>query len=73
VRLLAVEGLRVSFETPDGTLEAVRGLAFHVDQGETLGVVGESGAGKSVALQAVVGLVPGASVSGVARFWAKIS
>jgi ABC-type dipeptide/oligopeptide/nickel transport system ATPase component len=68
VRLLAVEGLRVSFETPDGTLEAVRGLAFHVDQGETLGVVGESGAGKSVALQAVVGLVPGASVSGVARF-----
>jgi oligopeptide/dipeptide ABC transporter ATP-binding protein len=68
VRLLEVEQLRVSFETADGTLEAVRGLAFHVDQGETLGLVGESGAGKSVALQAIVGLVPGASVSGVARF-----
>jgi oligopeptide/dipeptide ABC transporter ATP-binding protein len=68
VRLLEVERLRVSFETPDGSLEAVRGLDFHVDQGETLGVVGESGAGKSAALQAIVGLVPGAAVSGVARF-----
>jgi oligopeptide/dipeptide ABC transporter ATP-binding protein len=58
----------VSFSTPDGTLEAVRGLTFHVEQGETLGVVGESGAGKSVALQAIVGLAPGATVSGVARF-----
>jgi peptide/nickel transport system ATP-binding protein len=68
VRLLEVEQLRVSFETPDGTLEAVRGLTFHVERGETLGVVGESGAGKSVALQAIVGLATGATVSGVARF-----
>jgi oligopeptide/dipeptide ABC transporter ATP-binding protein len=68
VHLLDVEELRVSFDTPDGVLEAVRGLSFHVDKGETLGLVGESGAGKSVAMQAVLGLLDGAKVSGSARF-----
>ncbi len=67
MHLLDVEGLRVSFATPDGVLEAVRGLSFHIDKGETLGLVGESGAGKSVAMQAVLGLLDNAKVSGSAR------
>ena len=68
MHLLEVERLRVAFDTPDGVLEAVRGLSLHVDAGETLGLVGESGAGKSVALQAVMGLLERAEVSGSARF-----
>lgn len=68
MHLLEVEQLRVSFASPDGIVEAVRGLSFQVDKGETLGIVGESGAGKSVAMQAVTGLVSNARVSGSAKF-----
>ncbi len=68
MHLLDVEELRVSFVTRDGVLEAVRGLSFQVDKGETLGLVGESGAGKSVAMQAMLGLLDNAKVSGSARF-----
>jgi peptide/nickel transport system ATP-binding protein len=68
VPLLEVEQLAVAFGPMDRPLEAVRGLSFHVDKGETLGIVGESGAGKSVAMQAVVGLLRDARVSGSARF-----
>jgi peptide/nickel transport system ATP-binding protein len=67
-RLLAVEDLSVSFLTPDGVLEAVRGVSFGVDRGKTLGIVGESGSGKSVATQTIVGLTRGAHVSGRALF-----
>ena len=66
--LLEVEQLAVSFTTPDGVVEAVRGISFVVDSGMTLGVVGESGSGKSVATQTMVGLTRGADVSGSARF-----
>jgi peptide/nickel transport system ATP-binding protein len=66
--LLDVEDLHVSFDTADGTLNAVRGVSFTVGKGQTLGIVGESGSGKSVTAQALLGLVPGADVSGQAWF-----
>jgi oligopeptide/dipeptide ABC transporter ATP-binding protein len=66
--LLEVRDLRVSFPTPAGTVEAVRGLSFDVDRGTTLAIVGESGSGKSVATQTITGLTRGARVSGSARF-----
>ena len=66
--LLEVRDLRVAFNTPDGVLEAVRGLSFDVDRGTTLAIVGESGSGKSVATQTITGLTTGARVTGSARF-----
>jgi peptide/nickel transport system ATP-binding protein len=68
VALLEVNDLRVSFRTPDGIVQAVRGLSFDVDAGKTLGIVGESGSGKSVSTQTIMGLVRGARVSGTALF-----
>ncbi len=58
----------MSFATEDGELEAVRGLSFSLDAGQTLAIVGESGSGKSVATQTMVGLTAGARISGTARF-----
>ncbi|CAN5191458.1 ABC transporter ATP-binding protein [soil metagenome] len=66
--LLEVRDLVVSFDTPDGVVEAVRGLSFDVLRGRTLGIVGESGSGKSVSTQSIIGLVRGARVGGHARF-----
>jgi len=58
-RLLDVDDLRVQFETQRGTIHAVNGISFHVDTGETLGIVGESGCGKSVTSLALMGILPG--------------
>jgi len=66
--LLDVRDLRVTFQSPDGVLEAVRGVSFSVQPGAVLGIVGESGSGKSVSTQTIVGLTRGARVSGSARF-----
>jgi len=68
VALLEVDDLHVSFPTPDGVVQAVRGLSFSVDSGQTLGIVGESGSGKSVSTQTIMGLTRGARVQGQALF-----
>jgi len=57
-RLLSIENLEVSFHTYAGEIHAVRGVSFHVDKGETLAIVGESGCGKSVSMQTIMGLLP---------------
>jgi len=56
--LLRVEGLRVEFALSRGVLRAVDGASFEVQPGEALGIVGESGSGKTMALRALVGLLP---------------
>jgi peptide/nickel transport system ATP-binding protein len=66
--LLEVDDLTVSFNTPDGLVQAVRKISFTVDAGQTLGIVGESGSGKSVSTQTIMGLTRGARISGTARF-----
>ena len=56
--LLEVNNLNVRFPTEDGVVHAVRDVSFTVDRGEVLGVVGESGCGKSVTNLAMMGLLP---------------
>jgi peptide/nickel transport system ATP-binding protein len=56
--LLEIRNLGVRFDTPRGLVRAVRDLDLHIDRGETLALVGESGCGKSVTAHAINGLVP---------------
>jgi len=70
-RLLTIEDLRIYFHILAGTVRAVDGVSFHIDQGETLGVVGESGCGKSVtalSLLQLIAMPPGRLVGGRAEF-----
>ena len=69
--LLEVNDLAVSFHTRQGVVRAVDSVSFHVDAGETLGIVGESGCGKSVTCYSLLGLIqqpPGRIERGSALF-----
>ena len=67
--MLEVSDLRVSLPTSRGPASALRGISFGLARGETLGVIGESGCGKSMTALALMGLLPsGATVAGSIRF-----
>jgi peptide/nickel transport system ATP-binding protein len=69
--ILEVEDLRTQFFTLDGVVRAVDGVSFELRKGETLGIVGESGCGKSVTALSIVRLIPkdlGRIVGGSVRF-----
>jgi peptide/nickel transport system ATP-binding protein len=68
--LLEVENLQTHFGTPDGVVRAVEGLSFHIDAGETLAIVGESGCGKSVTSMSILRLIqtPPGKIAGAIRF-----
>jgi oligopeptide/dipeptide ABC transporter ATP-binding protein len=68
--LFEIEDLKVEFATYGGIVQAVRGVSFAVRPGQTLAIVGESGCGKSVTVQSVMGLIPmppGRITGGAAR------
>lgn len=56
--LLSIENLETCFRTPEGTVHAVNGVSLALERGEILGIVGESGCGKSVTMLSVLGLIP---------------
>ncbi|MBP1852450.1 ABC transporter ATP-binding protein [Rhizobium halophytocola] len=67
--VLSVQDLKVNFETPDGEVNAVKGVSFDVKKGETLAIVGESGSGKSQTMMAIMGLLAkNGATTGSARY-----
>src|SRR6201986_3105608 len=71
--LLEVKNLRTQFRTRAGVVRAVDGVSFHLDSGELLGLVGESGCGKSITALSVMRLIapPGKIASGEILFDGK--
>ena len=59
---LQVKNLKISFKTSNGKVQAVRGINFDLNKGETLAIVGESGSGKSVTSKAILGILAGNSI-----------
>ncbi len=57
-RVLEVKDLATQFKTRDGTVHAVNGVSFELEEGETLGIVGESGCGKSVTMLSMLAADP---------------
>ncbi|NIN65026.1 MAG: ATP-binding cassette domain-containing protein, partial [Anaerolineae bacterium] len=57
-KVLEVKNLATRFHTQDGVVHAVNGVSFDTEEGETLGIVGESGCGKSVSVLSVMRLLP---------------
>ena len=68
--LLEVENLQTHFATPGGIVRAVEGISFHVDSGETVAIVGESGCGKSVTSMSILRLIqePPGKIKGSIKF-----
>ncbi len=72
--LLKVDDLKTYFFTEEGVVKAVDGVTFHVEHGEILGLVGESGCGKTVSALSILRLIPippGKIVSGSVHFEGK--
>jgi peptide/nickel transport system ATP-binding protein len=69
VPLLDIDDLGIRLQTPRGAADAVRGVSFSLERGQTLGLIGESGCGKSITAMAIMGLLPeNAQVRGSIRF-----
>jgi len=72
--LLEVDELQVEFRTRDGAAKAINGVSFELHEGETLAILGESGSGKSVTAQAIMGILdspPGFITGGEVRYCGK--
>jgi len=70
-QILNVQGLETQFRTDEGTVHAINGVSFTINEGETVGIVGESGCGKSVTMLSVLRLIPtppGKITAGTAEF-----
>ena len=69
--LLRVEDLKVHFQMDEGTLKAVDGVSFSLEKGKTMGLVGESGCGKSVTSQAIMRIVPSPGITSGSVFLSR--
>ena len=58
-KILEVKDLKVSFQTFQGSVQAVRGVSWHLNKKESIAIVGESGCGKSVTAKSIMGLIKG--------------